>query len=145
MRIIRKIVVHCSASDHMYDDDFKAIKALHTAPQSEPIQWGNYNTRGKGFMDIGYHYVVTQDGALHLGRNLDDPGAHCKGNNQDSVGVCVTGDKIFTAKQMDTLEKLLLNLKLVFNLKKENIVGHKELDSLKTCPNFNLKTLLEGI
>jgi hypothetical protein len=46
----------------------------------------------RGFDDIGYHAVIHPDGRLEPGRNLEMVGAHARGRNHDSLGVCLTGD-----------------------------------------------------
>lgn len=46
----------------------------------------------RGFSCIGYHFVIRQDGSIERGRHIEDEGAHAKGKNHDSIGVCITGD-----------------------------------------------------
>lgn len=47
--------------------------------------------KARGFVDVGYHYVVYLDGSVHEGRPLAQVGAHCRGHNAHSVGVCYVG------------------------------------------------------
>ena len=46
----------------------------------------------RGFVDVGYHFIVRESGAVESGRHLHLVGAHAKGRNGDSVGICVVGD-----------------------------------------------------
>lgn len=45
----------------------------------------------KGWAGIGYHFVITGDGAIYIGRPIDTIGAHAYNYNTDSIGVCVCG------------------------------------------------------
>ena len=47
--------------------------------------------KGKGWKDIGYHYVIRLNGKVELGRPLEKMGSHVVGYNRDSVGVCYVG------------------------------------------------------
>jgi hypothetical protein len=46
-----------------------------------------YHTVDNGWSDIGYHYLVSPDGLLWLGRPLSRDGAHVSGKNAGTIGV----------------------------------------------------------
>lgn len=98
----------------------------------------------RGFNDIGYHIVVLQDGSIEFGRPFDVMGAHCKGYNKESIGVCWVGgyggldDR--TEAQKRTLIFIDKMLKAMFP--DSNAHGHNEFSS-KTCPNFDVKKEFE--
>lgn len=48
--------------------------------------------KAKGWSGIGYHFVVRKNGTIEVGRPLDKVGAHCTGQNADSIGICFEGD-----------------------------------------------------
>ena len=48
--------------------------------------------QARGFKTIGYHYLIQKDGSIDEGRAIDYTGAHTKGRNRDTIGVCVVGD-----------------------------------------------------
>lgn len=135
MRHIRKIILHCSASSW---GDRKIIKLWHL---------------DKGFADIGYHYVMGNgfpdssgrffkewDGLIEDGRPLEIPGAHVKGENDDSIGICLIGNHTFTAKQLwVSLPDLTYKLMKKFDLSLADIYGHYEFNQNKSCPNFKIK------
>lgn len=77
MRNIDSIIVHCSATKAGQDFTATDIDRWH---------------RERGFNGIGYHYVIRLDGRLEKGREIDLPGAHCKGWNERSIGLCYIGD-----------------------------------------------------
>jgi N-acetylmuramoyl-L-alanine amidase len=46
----------------------------------------------RGFLAIGYHFVISPTGRIFRGRPLDRMGAHVKGHNRGTVGICLMGD-----------------------------------------------------
>ena len=85
MREINKIIVHCSATREFQDVKTEEIRRWHM---------------DKGWSDVGYHYLIELDGSINKGRPVERIGAHCKGHNNDSIGVCYIGgvDKDLKAK-----------------------------------------------
>ena len=77
MRKIDKIIIHCSATPKHKDFSAETIRDWHV--------------KGNGWDDIGYHYVVRLDGSLEYGRPVQVPGAHCRGENKSSIGICDIG------------------------------------------------------
>ena len=77
MRTITFIIVHCSATPEGRSLDFETCRHDHI--------------RHRRFRDIGYHFYVTRDGKVHIGRPLEQPGAHCKRHNRHSIGICYEG------------------------------------------------------
>lgn len=141
MREIKKIIVHCSASEF---GNKERIKKWHTV--------GEGNTKGRGWSDIGYHYVINngkihkgdkvgehiEDGFIEKGRAGYVAGAHCRGQNKDSIGICLIGNYDFTDNQYKSLVQLLNGLMEQYNLTINDVYGHYEFDTHgKTCPNFN--------
>lgn len=92
----------------------------------------------RGWSDVGYHFVIRRDGRIEKGRDLKTQGAHVKGHNSDSIGVCWVGRSIASDEQLKTMYKLLRGLIDKFDLKPWDIYGHKEVDSGKTCPNLDM-------
>lgn len=123
MREINKIIVHCSDSNVKSHDNIETIRGWHV--------------KERGYSDIGYHYVITQDGVIHEGRPLSIAGAHAYGHNTGSIGICLTGKSVFTQRQHVALSGLLFGLKQAFDIKPSNIIGHYDV-SIKTCPNFDV-------
>lgn len=90
--------------------------------------------KNNGYIGIGYHYVIRQDGSVEKGRPDDKAGAQCYGYNDRSLGVCLAGD--FTAAkptpaQFDTLVSLLTELKGRYPAAK--VMRHSDLCST-SCP-----------
>ena len=133
-RYIKEIIVHCTATKEGVNQTVEQIRKYHTA--KPPM--------GRGWSDIGYHYVVYLDGTIHEGRNVNISGAHCTGHNANSIGVVYVGglDAKGNAKdtrtnaQKDGLLKLLKDLKKLYP--KATIHGHREY-AQKDCPCFDAK------
>lgn len=121
------IVVHCSDSPDEMDIGAAEIRQWHTDPKP----------RGNGWADIGYHYVIRRNGTVEAGRKPNARGAHVRGFNERSVGVCLVGRHVFTPDQLLTLKGILTAL--TADYPEAEIVGHRDLDPGKTCPNMDAK------
>ena len=119
MRKINKIIIHCSATPKHKDFSAETIRDWHV--------------KGNGWDDIGYHYVVRLDGSLEYGRPVQVPGAHCRGENKSSIGICYIGgmdekmeewEDTRTQEQKDSLVDLLKVLKKFHP--EANIYGHRD-------------------
>ena len=76
MRDIDKIIVHCSATQEGKEINAAEINLWHLK---------------RGWSGIGYHYVVLLDGTIEYGRSIYKQGAHVKGGNKGSIGICYIG------------------------------------------------------
>lgn len=128
MRDINTIIVHCSATVEGQQYHARDIDRWHKA---------------KGWRGIGYHYVVTLDGHVELGRSISEQGAHCKPKNPDSIGVCYIGGLDEHGKPKDTRTpaqktalRRLLGL-LCHAFPNATLHGHNEYAN-KSCPCFNV-------
>ena len=127
-RKIKEIIVHCSATPEGKDYSVDTIRKWHLQ---------------RGFADIGYHYIIYRDGSIHIGRDEYVIGAHCKGHNSNSIGVCYIGGcasdgktpkDTRTAEQKQSLVKLLKELKAKYP--QASIHGHRDFAN-KACPSFD--------
>ena len=119
MRIITLIILHCSATPEGRSLDFEACRRDHI--------------RHRHFRDIGYHFYITRDGVVHTGRPLEQAGAHCKGHNRHSVGICYEGGLDAAGHPKDT-RTVVRELKRRFP--RALVVGHRDLNPGKDCPCF---------
>lgn len=134
MRYINEIIIHCSQSPWRRDDTAKDIDAWH---------------KNRGFSCIGYHYVVDLDGTIERGRPISRAGAHVKGHNAHSIGICYIGGVDQDGKFVDTRtpQQRAALLKLVTNLVKMYhcpVYGHRDF-AAKACPCFDAKAEFKGI
>lgn len=137
MRQINYIIIHCSATKAGRDFHAKDIDKWH---------------KERGFNEIGYHVVVDLDGTVEKGRDISIQGAHCKGHNADSIGICYIGgldakgnpcDTRTEAQKKSLLEVIKVYKKIFPNAK---VVGHRDMPNVhKACPCFNAKEEYKNI
>ena len=124
MREINRIIVHCSATKG--DVSAATIRKWHKA---------------KGWRDIGYHYVIRTDGSIETGRPIKEAGAHTRGHNKDSIGICLAGGfggtDYYTNEQWESLLVLIEGLRSTYGA--TGIYGHNDFTDTKTCPNFDVE------
>jgi len=145
MREIKEIVIHISASKF---GNAERIREWHV--------------NGNGWRDIGYHYVINNgyvfkddeyeervaDGFIEKGRPDAVAGAHVKGHNRFTIGICLVGSNgKYTTRQIDALFALLKGLMIQYDLKPENVKGHYEYDTAngKTCPDLDMDLLRQKL
>lgn len=128
-RNIHWIIIHQSASNIKEHDDISVIKGWHLL---------------RNFSDVGYHYFIKKNGEVQKGRDESKAGAHVKGHNSASIGICLSGDGEKTPEQLKALEVLLIYLCSKYELEKKDILGHNDLAATE-CPGFDLHAWLSGL
>ena len=143
MRTIDHIIIHCSATR---EDRSLAVEELETIH------------RRRGFRGIGYHYYIRRDGKVVNTRPIELVGAHCKGHNARSIGICYEGGLDAKGRPKDTRtpeQRSALSLLVAQLLKrfKNNVrvCGHRDLSPdlngdgriepeewVKECPCFEV-------
>ena len=128
VRSVRLLIIHCSAT---LPDQRVTVQDID--------RWH----RQRGFDCIGYHFYITVDGTIWTGRPLSQIGAHCKGYNAHSIGICYEGGLDEEGRPCDT-RTLLQKAALVAIINKlreiypnADVVGHCDLDLSKACPCFS--------
>lgn len=133
---VKWIVIHYSATP--VESDFSAadIDRIH---------------RKRGFKEIGYHKYIRKSGLVEKGRDLDQPGrfeqgAHSKGENDASIGVCFEGgvhaSEPNTGLDTRTPEQVAAMIRVIDDLLKRypnaEVVGHRDMPGAATqCPGFD--------
>lgn len=137
------IVLHCTATLAHQDFRKAEIEAMH---------------KKRGFREIGYHYLITLDGKVEVGRAPDTSvGAHVQNFNDRTLGVAYVGGlRSSDAAPMDTRTPAQLKAmgQLVRDLCKKYpkavVLGHRDLsvdldrdgkvephEWMKVCPCFD--------
>ena len=145
MRYIDLIVIHCTATEQGREYTVEDITLWHKA---------------RGFRTIGYHFLIHLDGIISNGRLIKEIGAHARGYNRRSIGVCYVGGLLHgkpsdtrTQAQIDTMRCLLGSLQSIYPA--ADVLGHRDLSTdlngdgvitkqewMKACPCFNVKSEL---
>lgn len=128
MRKINFIVIHCDGIMPHQHNTIQKIDAYH---------------KSLGWKGVGYHEYVRRDGSLEHGRPLWEVGAHVKGHNKYSIGICYEGGLDSAGQPADTRTpqqvKVLRELVERFHAYFPHavIVGHHDLDPKKSCPCYS--------
>lgn len=108
--------------------------------------------RARGWSGIGYHAVVRLDGDVEGGRPAEHVGAHVKGFNRRSLGVCLSGHGDYappTEAQFRALVRLVADwieerryygLIDAFFKNPSRVLGHREVWTLRLVPKPIRKT-----
>jgi len=99
--------------------------------------------RGKGWGDIGYHFVIDREGRVWEGRPINWQGAHVGNRNEGNLGICCLGnfdEQAPTAAQMAALERQLKILMTMYGVPRSRVKTHQEWPGAKTaCPGKSLQ------
>lgn len=111
---------------------------------SATASWGairHFHVDVNHWDDIGYHFgIENMRGQTEIlaGRFPDKQGAHCRGHNSNSIGICFVGNfdvDSVPAKAWTAGIELCRFLVKQYGIAK--IIGHGELNPHKSCPGKN--------
>jgi len=134
LHTVDTIVIHCSATKPDHHVRLADIRRWHKA---------------KGWADVGYHFIVLPDGTIEEGREITRQGAHTKGQNVGSIGICYIGGLDDQGKPADTITNEQVSaiadivdnccLSDAYNIK--YLMGHRDFAGVaKACPCFDVGT-----
>lgn len=89
--------------------------------------------KARDFDLIGYHYVIRKDGTVEHGRPDYMPGAHVRGLNARSLGICFSGhgdEEPLTPAQKRAGVRLTRRLLQQYGLGPDALIGHREINDL---------------
>ena len=157
---IKRIIIHCAATPNgkrlgnARQTAAQRIDDMHARRGFARRPW-HINAFNPHLRAIGYHYIIDTDGTLESGRAEGETGAHVKGYNTGSIGICMVGTDQFTASQWEALAALVRDLKARYP--QAHICGHRDLSPdidgdgtvephewLKICPGFTVADWLAG-
>ena len=141
MRPINEIIVHCAGTRPDWwmskspGQKTAEVRRWHTTPP--PV--------GRGWSDVGYHYLIDRDGRTGTGRLPGRIGAHVMGHNHGTIGICLFGghdaaatDRFqdhFTPDQDDALRTLIARLRQNHSI--DRVTGHNQY-AATACPGFSV-------
>lgn len=140
---VTEIALHCSATvpDWMDGEGLSKQKA-------EIRRW---HVEGRGWRDIGYHWLVGRSGDVLSGRAETEIGAGIEGHNRGVIHICLIGghgltetdrfSRNFTGRQETALRQLIQGISMRSRISR--ISGHNEY-AAKACPGFNVAAFLKG-
>jgi N-acetyl-anhydromuramyl-L-alanine amidase AmpD len=133
---VKSITIHHEGWDPFWATDFS-----ETAERVERVRSGH---RGRGFSDIGYHYIIDREGRVWEGRSIRYQGAHVSGHNEGNLGIMCLGnfdEQAPTAKQLAALSKQVKTMMARYRVPTRRVYTHQEWSDAKTaCPGRSLQT-----
>lgn len=130
---ITRIVYHYSATYEDQNLDVNDIRKMHLK---------------RGFNDVGYHYIIKRDGTIQKGRPDNVEGAHVKGYNKGSIGICcigglnrATGANVGVDNRTEAQKASVIKLtkELLAKYPNAQVVGHRDLGATQ-CPGFDVRS-----
>ena len=148
--VVKHLIVHHAAGSNMNTNFTDVVRNIYV-----------YHTQSNGWNDVGYNFLIAQDGTIFEGRDgqgLADGdnvvGAHFCSQNTNTMGICMLGDYMLVQppqKAIDALAKLM-----AWKAEKEkidpltktihaasgknlfNISSHRDGSCATDCPGDNL-------
>lgn len=130
-----------------YKNKPKVLVFHHAASKELTPQQINDMHKKKEWAGIGYHFYIRKDGTIYRGRPENAIGAHIKGQNKDTLGICLEGnleEEEPTEEEIKALEDLSTYLIVKYNINR--VQGHGDTyDTLCPGKNFAIENVKEGI
>lgn len=118
-----------------YKNNPKQIFLHHAEARSCTIQDVHNWHLSNGWSGCGYHFFVDKQGKVYRGRLENSIGAHCKGHNTNSLGICAEGNYMLEdmpAVQKNAIIELCKHLCSKYGI--IDVKGHKEAPYATDCP-----------
>lgn len=133
---VTEVILHTSATPGGWANGMTVLDVV-----GEIDRWH----KERGWKGIGYHRVIMPNGDIGVGRSIYDIGAHVRGHNTGSIGICLipvrtvmqmgTFDDFYTRQQRESVKQYIKDLKVLTPISK--VSGHNEYAN-KLCPGFNV-------
>lgn len=129
--VYQTVIVHHAA--FYEDNDFNTLLEVQTAHRNQ-----------RGWADIGYHYLIGQNGLIYEGRDWSVRGTHVERFNTGSLGICLLGNFMETAPEALQLNSALALINwLGERLQLTHIASHRQFNPRTQCPGDNLQLYIE--
>lgn len=140
-RDIKYIIIHCADTPNGRWTTAADIDAWHKARGFKRSP--GFRARQEPRLEaIGYHFVIGTNGGIWNGRHADEIGAHAKGFNSCSIGICLVGRDKFSPAQWETLKGNIQAQRRKYP--SAQVIGHRQVNDGKTCPGFDVQVWLKN-
>lgn len=122
------------------------------------VKWiQDFHIDGRGWLDIGYHFLIDKAGNIFQGRPETVVGAHVGGYNTGNIGVCIMGcyhppytaypcNEVLTKESRAAAVHLYAWLAEQYGYGNADVLmGHRDYPSSTSCPGDNIHQLLPEI
>ncbi len=136
-----KITIHNTAAHYptTIEDSFSEVQFIQ-----------DYHQNAKGWIDIGYHFLIDPLGNIFEGRPVLVVGAHVKGENTNNIGISIMGNYHPTVNDKltdETIKSIIIlakHLKTIYSINKKEFYGHRDLGTTD-CPGDIIYSRLEEL
>jgi len=140
-------------SNHPYYDKLTLHHAACCSAENieegiQQVKWIQYfHQNGRGWMDIGYHFLVDRAGNIYQGRPETVLGAHVGGANTGNIGVCLLGcyhppedncSQTMTEESREALIQLYGWISDTYGQDPGVLLGHRDYFGTTACPGNNV-------
>ncbi|KAK3103912.1 hypothetical protein FSP39_022863 [Pinctada imbricata] len=117
-----------------------------TECMAEVRTYQNYHMDTHGWSDIGYSFIIGEDGNVYEGRGWHGIGAHTYGHNVDGLGFCIIGNfmKVKPNEAALNATKQLISCAVTNGYITEDYIlkGHRDVGQT-ACPGDKLYELIQ--
>lgn len=124
-RRVKKVFIHCSASDNAEHDNPEIIERWHLE---------------NGWSGIGYHYYIDNSGKVFECRSSEKTPAAQGGHNAGTLAICCGGLENFSDLQFEALRAFCEQIDYAYE-GHVSFHGHCEVSN-KECPVFDYRNVL---
>ncbi len=99
---------------------------------------------GRGWADIGYHYIIDPQGRVWEGRAIRYQGAHVKDQNENNLGILMLGNfdaQTPTNSALASLDRFVVAQMQRYNVPLNQVRTHQERDQT-ACPGRMLQSYM---
>ena len=114
----------------------------------DQVYWiQNFHQNGRGWKDIGYHFLVDRIGNIYQGRPETVIGAHVGGANTGNIGVCLLGcyhppenncSQEITPESRQSIVELFSWVSNTYGQSPTLLLGHRDYFGNTACPGDNI-------
>ena len=128
-RHVDRVFLHCTASSYDHHDDIEVVRQWHL---------------GRGWSDVGYHFMIHRDGSISAGRDIERTPAAQKGHNKGTIAIAMHGGQDakddFSTKQIVTLREFCEQIRAAYD-GDITFHGHSEV-VIRDCPVYDYKAFM---
>ena len=114
----------------------------------DQVYWiQDFHQNGRGWKDIGYHFLVDRAGNIYQGRPETVIGAHVGGANTGNIGVCLLGcyhppedncSQEITPESRQSIVELFSWVSDTYGQNPTLLLGHRDYFGSTACPGDNI-------
>ena len=114
----------------------------------DQVRWiQDFHQNGRGWSDIGYHFLVDRAGNIYQGRPETVIGAHVGGANTGNIGVCLLGCyhppevscfQTITPESRQSIVEIFSWVSDTYGQSPAVLLGHRDYFGTTACPGDNI-------